>query len=84
MTTEEKVKEWEAIKGMIKELEATKKLLESDLKEVAKKGPITLADGRTLYETIVSYERVDPDAVRSAGLFDRFKKKVAYPKLNVK
>lgn len=70
MKLEEKVTEWLEIKAMIKELEASKKLLEVDLKEVTKKGPITLADGRTLETVSTIRTTVDPKKVRALGLFD--------------
>lgn len=81
---ENQVKEWEAVKSMMKELEAKKKAVESVLKEATANGPITLSDGRTVETVSTTREIVDTEKVKTLGFFDELKKSVSVKTLKIK
>ncbi|WP_300736801.1 hypothetical protein [uncultured Dubosiella sp.] len=72
LTNEQKADELIKVREMLNELTAIKDLLNDDLKDITKNGPITLTDGRTI-ETVITYpRRVNTKLLKASGLYDDY------------
>ncbi len=84
LTNEQKADELIKVREMLNELTAIKDLLNDDLKDITKNGPITLTDGRTI-ETVLTYRPYpDTDKMKEYGLYDELSKIVPIRTLKIK
>lgn len=83
-TTDQLVNEFLDIREMLRELEAQKKALEKELKNLTKSGPIVLEDGRKV-ETVLTYRPYpDTDKMKKCGLYDELSKMIPVRTLKIK